>query len=65
MTKQLNFDLEFPNADNVVGISVKGKNFLVFRGGELMTARELYHKAIKEGLHVRFQDAETRDKLTS
>jgi hypothetical protein len=62
MTKSLLFDIEFTGSGKVVSVSQSGFDFLE-SSGHLITLKQIYNEAIDNGLHVRFANAETRDRV--
>jgi hypothetical protein len=63
MTKSLLFDLEF-GPTGVKSLSKRGEDFLIDMSSHTIGDKALYDEAIDDGLHVRFSDHQTRDKLS-
>ena len=64
MTKSLLFDLEF-GPTGIQSLSEGGLQFLIYIKKFVVSDKTIYMEAICEGLHVRFADQATRDKLSA
>jgi hypothetical protein len=65
MTKEIGFDLEFGSEPSVTPLSERGE---IFCDTSLLYCEDMasiYRCAVNAGLHVRFDTAQTRDKLTA
>jgi hypothetical protein len=62
--KTVLFDLEF-GPTGIHSLTDQGVQFLIYMRKFVISDKALYGEAICEGLHVRFADQKTRDKLSA
>ena len=65
MTKEIIFDLEFTVSGHVTPISLRGRGFLLAVAERCVDAREIYQRAMRMGLHARFENATARDLIAA
>jgi hypothetical protein len=64
ITKELVFDLDFQADGKIKPLTRNGVTFLESLGGDTVVSKQVYHAAIDGGLHIRFGDAKTRDRVS-
>jgi hypothetical protein len=66
--KSISFDIHFSYPNDRLrceGLTIEGKNLLRSIHGQRISQRSIYRRALELGMHVSFEDAETRGLLTS
>lgn len=64
MIKDLVFDLDFQADGKIKPLTPEGIRFIDSLPADTVISRQVYHAAIDGGLHIRFGDVKTRDRVS-
>lgn len=62
--KDLVFDLDFQSDGKIKPLTINGISFLGSLATDAVISRQVYQAAIDRGLHIRFGDVKTRDRVS-